>query len=229
MTNRLGEENHLYDFTETSGNLLDKVGNVNTDSASAGIDRTGSSWIFDGVAELATFNINNSPLGDTSTDDYTIYVIVSLPNANGNREPFWSNKSGNKPYMQWNDDTVVNTLNSAPNLQGVDNWNVQIAEPAPTVKIGMAMSVVSSTDVVRGAVLTSLGESGTASLTHGAAQPENAALELGKITTKFGNVEYHRKLAFNVAHSLVDIQDTLQAMIFPAANARRAKILRGLL
>ena len=215
MSNRSGEQSHWYNFKELSGALLDQVVSVNSDSVSAGITRTGNSYILNGVDEAVVFLSGNLPF--VPTGDYSHYIVFSLPSAAGNREPaMGSNITSRLSYFQWIDDGVNgdNELNASANSAAGDCIVVPIAIPGPSVRLGMAMSVNGSTDEVKMAIKTSLGEVGTNSITHSSFQPiNNNQLALGKHFNTFGKVEIFQYDIFSEVHSLTDLQETLAALM----------------
>jgi len=222
MTNRLGEEDHLYNFEQALGPLLDQVGSVDSDSVSAGVTRNGNSWTFNGVSEIVEFLAANLPFSPLS--DYSTYMTFKVLNANGARDPIWGlsvdpGGSTKFPFASWDDATQVNQLYAnGNNSTSATNARVTIAEPAPSVLIALAMSVIASTDVVEIAIHTGLGETGADTRTHDANQPIEDNLAIALHNGKYANIEVFQFGTYNTAFSSQDLQDTAASLIAAASN-----------
>lgn len=232
MTSRLGSESHRYDFDETSGQLLDKVGSKHSNSINGGLTRTGSSYLLDGVNDYVAFTAANNPLGNVSTDDYSIYMLFRLLNANGNLEGIIGGDSGRFPGWLWNDSSLTNTLAGSANNIGTDNFNMGIAEPESDEYVAMCMSVNASTNQLHVAAETSGGTKVNASLVHsgGSNEPTNRPFYIGRYSTIYGHMEAHQMGTYATAYALTDLQDTVADLIADLASSvdsRRQFLTRG--
>jgi len=215
MTSILGTETHRYDFDESSGQVLDKVGSADSTTIRGTPLRTGFSWILDGVADSPRWSLANK-IFDISAD-MTFYVKLKLletPIDTFLRLYGGISDDNKAPGAQWNDQIGTNLMQILVPSSPPAKVDVDIGrDPGINEIFIMIWSYVVSSKGLKAVIKSDNGidHNGTAT---GSIDPTVQGFDLGESFGEFGNIEVFQMGTVNgTAHSLEDLQDTATALL----------------
>jgi len=218
MTSFLGTETHRYDFDESSGAILDKVGSADSTLTRGAPTYNGNSVTYDGVDDGHRWSDANKPFDIGS--DMSFYLkfkfleepIGSVLRVHGGGSS--SAHDNSSPGAQWNDTSAENLVQILVPSTSPAKVEKNIGrDPGVNEMFVLVWSYVVATKEIKGVIKSNnlIDHSQTDT---GLDSPVVRGFDLAEAFDEFGNIEVFQFGTVNgTAHSIADLQDTADALL----------------